>query len=66
MLSLPSAQVKGLLLILGLTRDYTVKHTMLSNCIECEDGRSVPGWSCYETANGRCGAPAVHGAADPP
>jgi len=33
MLSLPSAQVKRLFPILGLTRDYTVKHTMPSDCI---------------------------------
>jgi hypothetical protein len=36
MLSFPSAQVKNLFLILGLTRDYTVKHTMASKCITAE------------------------------
>jgi hypothetical protein len=36
MLSLPYAQVKGLFPIPGLTRDYTVKHTMASKCIAPE------------------------------
>jgi hypothetical protein len=39
---------------------------MASNCIvPREDGRGVPGWSCSQTASGRCGAPAAHGAAAP-
>jgi len=44
MLSFPSAQVKSLLLIPGLTRDYTVKHTMSSDCIEAAmDGAYLDG-----------------------
>jgi hypothetical protein len=43
MLSLPSAQVKGIFPILGLTRDYTVKHTMSSDCITREDGAYLDG-----------------------
>jgi hypothetical protein len=36
MLSFPSAQVKSRFVISGLTRDYTVKHTMASKCIPTE------------------------------
>ena len=54
MLIFPSAQVKSLFPIPGLTRDYTVKHTMPCDCIEL--GRGIPGWSCCETASGAGGA----------
>jgi hypothetical protein len=45
MLSLLSAQVKAFFLIPGLTWDYTVKHTMASDCIagEAVDGAYLDG-----------------------
>jgi hypothetical protein len=44
MLSLPSAQVKDLFLIQGLTSDYTVKHTMSPDCIAAHERRMGRAW----------------------
>jgi hypothetical protein len=65
MLSLPSAQVKALFEMPGLTRSYTVIHTISSDCIAHEAWTGRTWMVVLRDGEWSVWCPAAHGAADP-